>query len=103
MKDPNQGDREINDRLDDIEKCIGDFAGVFETLKEAVGRIPPPTCPPYCSHSVKKFYPDDLSIEDRVADIKKCVGDYNDFFEALSTALQSMSPPTCPPYCAHGK
>jgi hypothetical protein len=102
MKDNSNQSLETADRLADIEKCIGDFAEVFVAMKAAVASIPPPTCPPYCSHNVHKAYPEDLSVEDRVADIKKYVGDYNDFFQALSTALQRMPPPTCPPYCAHG-
>lgn len=89
-------------RVDDIEKTIGDIAQVLASLKEALGRIPqPPNCPPYCGHEVNSEYQDELSLADRVADIRKCIGDTGIVFGSLIEALDLIAPPNCPPYCGH--
>jgi hypothetical protein len=92
----------VASRVDDIEKTIGDIAQVLSSLKQALTKIPvPPDCPPYCAHEVSQEYEDELSLEDRVADIRKCIGDTGIVFGALIDALGTMVPPDCPPYCAH--
>jgi hypothetical protein len=92
----------VASRVDDIEKTIGDIAQVLNALKQALTRIPqPPDCPPYCGHEVTQEYVDDLSLADRVADIRKCIGDTGIVFGALIDALGTMVPPDCPPYCGH--
>jgi hypothetical protein len=93
---------EIAARVDDIEKTIGDIAQVLYSLKDALSLIPePPNCPPYCGHGVDDNTEDPLSLEDRVKDIKKCIGDVDIVFGSLIQALDNMAPPNCPPYCAH--
>ena len=93
---------ELASRVDDIEQTIGDIAQVLDSLKLALGTIPtPPNCPPYCPHEVTQEYPDNLSLEDRVKDIRKCIGDVGIVFGALNESLASMAPPNCPPYCGH--
>lgn len=89
-------------RVDEIEKTIGDIAQVLGSLKEALMTIPePPNCPPYCGHHITVEYEDPLSTEDRVKDIKKCIGDTGVVFLALIDALERMAPISCPPYCGH--
>ena len=93
---------DIAARVDDIEKTIGDIAGVLYALQDALALIPPPpNCPPYCGHGVDNNTEDPLSLEDRVKDIKKCIGDVDIVFGALIQALNNMEPPNCPPYCGH--
>jgi hypothetical protein len=95
-------DENIAARVDDIEKTIGDIAQVLYSLQQALQTIPqPPNCPPYCGHGVDDVDEDDLSLEDRVKDIKKCIGDVGIVFGALIEALNNMAPPNCPPYCGH--
>jgi hypothetical protein len=92
----------IASRVDDIEKTVGDIAQVLASLKEALSRIPsPPNCPPYCGHEITKEYKDPLSLEERVADMRKCIGDTGIVFGCLIEALAQMPPPNCPPYCGH--
>jgi hypothetical protein len=89
-------------RLDEIEKTIGDIAQVLYSLKQALMIIPePPNCPPYCGHHIVDEYVDPLSTEDRVKDIRKCIGDTGVVFRGLIDALEGMSPISCPPYCGH--
>lgn len=89
-------------RVADIEKTIGDISEVLGSLKSALGRIPqPPNCPPYCGHEVIEEYQDKLSLEERVADMRKCIGDAGIVFGSLIEALSKMPPPNCPPYCSH--
>lgn len=93
---------ELAARVDDIEKTIGDIAQVLNSLKQALDRIPaPPNCPPYCSHEVTEEFADFLPLADRVADIRKCIGDVGIVFGSLIESLNAMAPPNCPPYCAH--
>jgi len=40
----------IEERVRDIGRCIGDHAYVFKKLREALKRMPGPDCPPYCAH-----------------------------------------------------
>ena len=92
----------ISARVDDIEKTIGDIAQVLYSMKEALSVFPqPPNCPPYCGHGVDNGEEDNLSLEDRVKDIRKCIGDVGWLFGTLTQALNSMAPPNCPPYCGH--
>ena len=97
MENPNYSD--LADRVADIEETIGDIAKVLKSLKESVNRIPEPDCPPYCAHAVETEYPDNLTIEARVVDIRKCIGDAGDVFGTLKLALNAMHEPDCPPYC----
>ena len=92
---------DLSSRIDDIEQTIGDIAEVFASLKAALARIPPPNCPPYCGHEVVDEYEDELSLADRVADIRKYIGDTGIVFGSLIQALQRLAPPNCPPYCGH--
>lgn len=104
MNDGNNGTtlEELSSRVDDIEQTIGDIAQVLSSLKQALGSIPqPPDCPPYCAHAVNEEFVDNLSLEDRVKDIKKCIGDVGIVFKSLIDSLNSMVPPDCPPYCVH--
>lgn len=97
-------DKDLSARVDDIEKCIGDIAEVLEALRSAVATIPEPTCPPYCEHVSKPdYYPDDMKIEYRVADICSYIADYGNVFAVLKKALSENPGPTCPPYCGHEK
>lgn len=92
-------------RVADIEKTIGDIAEMLGSLKSALASIPqPPNCPPYCSHldaAAHEEYEDEMSLADRVADIRKCIGDTGTVFGALIDALGTMPLPNCPPYCGH--
>jgi hypothetical protein len=89
-------------RVDDIEQTIGDIYEVLASVKQALGRIPtPPNCPPYCAHEIPEEYVDNLPLEDRVIDIRKCIGDVGIVFGSLVEALDRMAPPNCPPYCGH--
>jgi hypothetical protein len=101
----NQDSQESNGllhRVDEIEKTIGDLAQVFDALKNSLAKIPiPPTCPPYCAHELDRADKDELPLPERVADIKKYIGDFGLVFDELNQALDKLRPPTCPPYCAH--
>jgi hypothetical protein len=90
-------------RVDDIENTIGDIAQVLEALKGVLDKVAPPTCPPYCDSSKAEFanYKDDLSLQDRVTDIRRHIGDTGRVFAVLHEALEKMAPPNCPPYCCH--
>ena len=105
MKTPEQNSNEIDElteRIEDIERTIGDMAAVFDALKMALHIIPlPPTCPPYCGHADDDGGDDEVPLEERVKDIRKYVGDYGQVLDSLKEALDNMAQPTCPPYCAH--
>jgi hypothetical protein len=89
-------------RVEDIEKTIGDIAQVLDSLKQALASVPqPPNCPPYCGHGVTQEYEDELSLADRVDDIRKCIGDVGIVFGSLIESLNIMAMPNCPPYCGH--
>lgn len=94
-------DSDLAARVTDIEQTIGDIAKVLNALKEAVNRIPQPDCPPYCAHSKNVSYPDDMTLQLRVADMCKYIGDAGDVFDTLRTELNAMEGPDCPPYCGH--
>jgi hypothetical protein len=95
----NSEDSDLADRIANIEQTIGDIAKVLKDLKASVNRIPSPDCPPYCAHAVEIEYPDTISLEARVVDIRKCIGDVADVFGTLRLALNAMPEPDCPPYC----
>lgn len=106
LRDPEGKD--LYARVADIEKCIGDFAQVFTALNDALEEIPQPDCPPYCMHKLEDIYEakykefqDPLKVEQRVADIARCIGDHYYVFQKLQKALKRMPGPDCPPYCAH--
>ncbi|MGH9928885.1 MAG: hypothetical protein ACREA9_06605 [Pyrinomonadaceae bacterium] len=104
LKDAEQISSELDllsDRVSDIEKCIGDFAEIFGSLKVALAARPGPLCPPYCAHGVISEEEDDLPLELRVADIKRCIGDFAAVFEDLKQSLSRRPGPLCPPYCSH--
>lgn len=95
-------DDEMRERIQDIERTIGDMVAVLDAVKMALGPIPlPPTCPPYCDHSEGDTEDDEVPLEERVRDISKYIGDYGKVFDAMKEALDAMPQPTCPPYCAH--
>lgn len=95
----------IEQRVANIEQTIGDIAYVLFKLKESLAAIPQPqpNCPPYCPHSHIDPNPDPLPIEERVKDIRKCIGDIGVVLGSLHQALGDMAgaPPNCPPYCGH--
>lgn len=95
--------QDLEARVCDIEKRIGDIWEIFSALKIALGPIPlPPTCPPYCGHNVENEEEDPLLLPDRVNDIKKYVGDFKGVFDTLKEQLERIPLPTCPPYCGEG-
>jgi hypothetical protein len=96
----------LNERVSDIEHCIGDFQEIFASLQAALAlRLGPggpgPLCPPYCAHGTNEDYADPLTLEARVTDIRKCIGDFAEVFATLAESLGSRPGPLCPPYCAH--
>src|ERR1700682_4720323 len=95
----NSEDSDLAGRIANIEQTIGDIAKVLKDLKASVNRIPSPDCPPYCAHAMVTEYPDNLSLEARVVDIRKYIGDAGDVFGSLKLALNAMPEPDCPPYC----
>ena len=96
-----QNDGDLAARVADIEKCIGDFAEVFAAMKAALSEGPGVDCPPYCAHGVVSNYVDELSVSERVSDIKKCIGDFGLAFDTIREALEAMQGVDCPPYCKH--
>jgi hypothetical protein len=52
MKKDYKDDLPIADQIADMKRYIGDFGAVFQSLKEALGKMPPPDCPPYCGHGI---------------------------------------------------
>ena len=96
-EDPNN----LADRVDDIEKTIGDIDHVLEALKNSLAGAPLPTCPPYCGHGIGSDYVDDRSLTVQVAEMAKCMGDLASVFEGLKNVLAARPQPTCPPYCSH--
>ena|SRR5687767_13922373 len=95
----------IEQRVANIEQTIGDIAFVLYKLRQALAAIPQPqpNCPPYCPHSYSGSNPETLPIEERVEDIRKCIGDIGVVLGSLTQALEAMAvaPPDCPPYCGH--
>jgi hypothetical protein len=92
----------LADRVDDIEKTIGDINQVLEALQNSLPDGPDlPTCPPYCAHGVEPVYVDPRPLEEQVSDIGKCIGDLKSVFMGLKGALAGRVQPTCPPYCPH--
>lgn len=92
---------ELNERVTDIEHCIGDFQAIFESLKAALDGRTGPLCPPYCAHTIEEDSEDPLPLDARVVDLRKCIGDIESVFEALALSLGRGTGPLCPPYCAH--
>ncbi len=91
----------LADRIDDIEKTIGDLVQVFDAFKQVLIVVERPTCPPWCAHGVDNPDEDDLLLPERVEEIKKWIADYGRIFDAFKDALDDARRPTCPPYCAH--
>jgi hypothetical protein len=92
----------LSDRVDDIEKTIGDLNQVLEALKNCLTNAAfQPTCPPYCAHDFEPEYVNESSLADQVGDIGKTIGDLAALFECLRNVLVDRVQPTCPPYCAH--
>ena len=93
----------IEQRVANIEQTIGDIAYVLFELRQALLSIPQPqpNCPPYCPHSYSDPNPETLPIEERVEDIRKCIGDIGVVLGSLHQALGAVAvaPPDCPPYC----
>lgn len=90
----------LEDRVEDIEKTIGDTDQVLEALKDCLAQFIP-TCPPYCAHGVEPEYEDERSLEVQVAEMARVIGDLAAVFACLTEILANRPIPTCPPYCAH--
>jgi hypothetical protein len=95
-------ENDLEERVADIEKTIGDLDQVFAALKDCLEQSPfQPTCPPYCAHTEESEFVDERTMAAQVADLARYVGDLAAFHESLRSVLAARPQPTCPPYCAH--
>jgi hypothetical protein len=92
----------LADRVDDIEKTIGDLDQTFQAIKDCLDEsVFQPTCPPYCAHGVNPEYVDERTMQEQVSELARHIGDLAAFLECVKNALAVRPQPTCPPYCAH--